>query len=105
MIWVPVILLLLFYAYVIYAGVKRVWSQLSFIQKSFFLPIALFYPVDILFNWTLGSLLFLEAPKELTLSERCERHIQGHNFLRKRIANQVCLLLNIFEPNHCENKL
>ncbi len=32
-------------------------------------------PLDILYNWLVGSLVFLEAPAELTFSRRLQRHI------------------------------
>lgn len=34
-------------------------------------------PLDILFNWFVGSIVFLEAPAELTFSRRLKRHIDG----------------------------
>jgi hypothetical protein len=38
-------------------------------------PLLLYFGIlDVLVNWVLGTLLFLDVPREFTLSQRCSRH-------------------------------
>ena len=45
----------------------------------------IFGPLDVLVNWTVGTLLFLEFPREFTLSKRCTRHYNDAGF-RGRVS-------------------
>jgi len=60
--------------------------------------------VDVLVNITIGTILFLEWPREWLLSQRLKRyHMQAFNW-RFTIAAWICEnLLNPFDPNksHC----
>lgn len=65
--------------------------------------VAVMFVFDIVFNVTLGSLVFMELPstKALTFTARCEIHLADQNW-RGDIARWVCNgWLNPFEPGHC----
>lgn len=62
-----------------------------------------FLSLDVLFNITLGSMVFLESPemKRLTFTARCKKWM-GHPSWRGKIAGWVCKgWLNPGEPGHC----
>jgi hypothetical protein len=56
--------------------------------------------LDIVFNLTLGSVIYREPPKELTFTSRCSRHKEGAGW-RKDKAEWWCRELNKFDPGHC----
>ena len=56
---------------------------------------------DAVFNVTLGSLLFLEPPRQWLFTERCALHRHEDGW-RGRLARWVCEgWLNPFEAGHC----
>lgn len=58
--------------------------------------------VDIVFNFTAGSLLFREMPDTFTFTQRCAEHLHDDD-RRGRIARWFCDgWLNPFEENHCQ---
>lgn len=57
--------------------------------------------LDVLLNWIVGSILFLEIPREFLLTERLQRHKKGKGW-RYKLAYWLCEnLLNPFDPGHC----
>lgn len=59
---------------------------------------------DVLFNLIVGSLLFLERPRELLFTSRVRRHATGSSRWRRRLAILICReLLDPFDPagKHC----
>lgn len=70
--------------------------------------------IDLVFNATLFSLIFLELPREWMLTQRLKRHIKSYDFFRngalrptrrKRLALWICRnLLNPFDHtgDHCD---
>ena len=59
--------------------------------------------LDVVFNVTLGSLVFLELPerRRLTFTMRCKKHMADAGW-RGRLARWVCEgWLNPFEAGHC----
>ena len=61
--------------------------------------------IDIVFNCTLFSLLFLELPREPMLTKRLKRHIKYGFGWRKSLAIWLCKnLLNPFDHSgdHCD---
>jgi len=61
--------------------------------------------VDAVFNIILGTLFFLELPKEWLFTHRLERHIKESLGYRKRFARWFCVnLLDPFDPDgvHCD---
>ena len=88
--------------FLIYVSIHKEWYMLAPLVKLVLLPFMLFYFVDIGFNFVFGTLLFLERPYELTLTQRCDRHLKDTGF-RGSIARALCNhLLNPFEPDHCK---
>lgn len=69
------------------------------------LPIFLIgYGIDILVNIFVMTPLFIELPKEWTVTGRLKRHINGESKWREVIAAWFCSnLLNAFDPGgkHC----
>lgn len=58
--------------------------------------------LDFLLNAIVGSLLFLEPPREWLLTDRLQRHKKKPDHWRFKIANYICgNLLNPFDPDHC----
>ena len=55
--------------------------------------------LDMLLNWTFLSVLMLEFPRELTMSERFERHHAGPPGWRRRVAEWAEPLLDPFDPD------
>lgn len=70
-----------------------------------YLTLAIGAVLDVAVNTTLGSLLFLEPPREFLLTKRLQRHIKHGDGWRKRLAHWLCRnLLNPFDPtgDHCD---
>lgn len=64
------------------------------------LPIG--FMIDVVYNVTLGSLIFWELPHELTLSQRMTRHIKEDDGWRKKVATWICSkLVEPWDYNHC----
>jgi hypothetical protein len=56
---------------------------------------------DLVFNVTVGSLVFLELPKTLMFTSRCSSHLKDEGW-RGDLARWVCDgWLNPFEAGHC----
>ena len=58
--------------------------------------------LDIAFNWTLFSVVFLEAPTTWTITQRCQRHMNDDGWRGYR-ARWICRrMLDPFqEGGHC----
>jgi len=85
-------------------NMKRNIKHVGLVAKLFAYP-AMFigYPLDVMFNVFVGSIFFIEMPKELLFTSRCKRHYKhpGH---RGNMARFFCKnLLNGFDPSgaHC----
>lgn len=76
------------------------------IPKIFHLPIKIiaFFGLlyDILFNWVFGTVMFLELPREMTLTERMKRILISKQDWRFYLALWICHnLVEPWDPNHC----
>lgn len=59
---------------------------------------------DVLFNWIIGTIMFIELPKEKLFTTRVSRHIKGNGW-RMKLAVFCCKnLLDPFDPSglHCK---
>jgi hypothetical protein len=57
--------------------------------------------LDVLFNWVVGSVGFMELPRECTFTARCAR-LRTATGYRGRLARWVCDgWLNPFQEHHC----
>lgn len=62
--------------------------------------------LDVIYNFVVGSILFVEAPQEWLFTSRLIRHIEESTGWRKRLANWFCRnFLDPFDPDpdgrHC----
>ena len=77
------------------------WSVTWFLA----LPIvAIAYVANAILNITLASVIFLDPPRELQVTGRLNRYIDGEDGWRKRAADWICShLLDPFAPDgdHC----
>ena len=80
-------------------------NELTGVAKLFGTPVLLVgLVIDAVADWTVCTALFLELPKEKTVTSRLKRHINSEGW-RSNIAAWICMnLLNKFDPsgNHCK---
>jgi len=92
----------LFASFLIYASVRRAWHSLKPVVKLLLIPFMVLWLLDVGFNFIFGTMMFLELPRQWTLSARCALHKRDYGF-RGTLARAICNhLLNPFDPNHCE---
>ena len=81
------------------ARVKRTVG-LSFWAKVLGYPVLFVgYTLDVLVNFFVCTLLFLELPKETTVTARLKRHNRYGSGWRQRLARWFEPLLDPFDPN------
>ena len=92
----------LWLGYVLTMHIVYRWDDLPLASRILGAPAALLaYVLDVFLNWTLCTVLFLDLPRERTITERLHRYQQRPG-LRARVAAWVCgHLLNPFDPEHC----
>ena len=56
--------------------------------------------LDVLFNATVGTVMFLELPKTWMFTTRCEMHMNEEGW-RGDLARWCCKWLNPIQTNHC----
>jgi len=76
-------------------------ARLTRTALAFALPIiALAIVIDVLVNLTLATLVFLDSPREWTVSERLARYLVGPSVWRAEVALWVgAHLLDPFDPS------
>lgn len=82
-------------------NLKRVseLGKLSGLAKVLGLPIILVgYGLDVCINFAVMTVIFIELPRELTVSGRLERHNRGDGW-RKSVAAWFEPLLDPFDPS------
>ena len=91
-------------AYLSVMSLMRVKEILSWETKLFAYPLAAIGVIsDFLYNITIGTVLFLELPREYLLTKRLKRHLNDDDF-QGSIARWLCRhLLDPFDPKgtHC----
>lgn len=107
--WMLGIVALLPFTWVLYISImgfkehKAEMGKVSLTIAYIILPFGLL--ADALFNFTWGSIMFLEFPKELLMTTRLKRHLSDHKMdWRDRNATWFCKeFLNIYDStgNHC----
>jgi hypothetical protein len=74
------------------------------IMRTMFLLAAVFVVVDVAFNWTWGTYLYREFPRELLFSARTKRHLRdtsGRSRVeQKRTARKWAEILNMVDRGH-----
>ncbi len=105
--WFLALTYLFWVCFLAYAGVKaakdagRAIPRLTMaLAMLFIVPSEIF---DIFYNLTLGSLLFAEWPRTLTLTARCSSHLHETGY-RGAVARWLCF--NLLDPfqmgGHCK---
>ena len=96
--------LLAYLLLVVFAGyctVKAHWNELRPEIKVLLAPMYSLIVVDVLFNLIPATFIFLELPAQLTLTQRCDKHLKDTNY-KGVLARYLCNnLLNIFQKDHC----
>ncbi len=62
------------------------------------------YALDVFVQVVVASVVFLDPPRDWTLTGRLKRYIAGPEGIRERVAVWMCAnLLNTFDPDgrHC----
>lgn len=86
------------WAFVAIMAAKRV--ELTRYWKVMLFPLAVAgLALDVLFNLTFGSVMYLELPREWLFTKRCQRHV-GDPGSRGRMARFWAKQLNLFDPGH-----
>lgn len=100
------VLYALWLLFILAMSFKRVWPNLGAVAKALAAPVIIIgFMVDVLVN-VASSVVFLDLPRELTLSRRLKRYHYNadHPWWRRRIADFVCQqMLDKFDPDgdHC----
>ena len=104
---VIILIALMFYGFQWYAGALQAWPRMLIVPRIFTLiGVAFFGAVDIFWNITIGSLIYLELPflHGVTFSQRTEYWFnQSNNDWRKTYllgANNWAALLNSISIDH-----
>jgi hypothetical protein len=88
--------------YVALMNLKRVRNDLHpFAKFNTYLLLGVGFPLDVVLNAVVGSMLFLESPKEWLLTSRLQRHKRQGGW-RGDVSRWMCEhLLNQFDSGHC----
>lgn len=60
-----------------------------------------FLIADFLFNVIIGSIIFIELPREILFTSRLKRKKREGSVDEQAIARRICATLNLFDPGHC----
>lgn len=110
MIWIGLFLADLYLFFIMYVagmGMVRAHAEgkLNGVLWVLCLPfVALSWVIDVLHNVTVFTLIFVELPRELTVTERLKRHVTQQTF-RGKLARWIAdTLLNSFDHtnNHVD---
>lgn len=97
--------LITFYVlYIAVINIYRDWDALTpWVQAFAFAPVVVMLVVDMLMNFTLFFLLFIDVPKEALVTQRLLRYRRGPDGWRKTVAIAICeRMLNPFDvKGHC----
>jgi uncharacterized membrane protein len=90
----------LFLGFLIYASVLQAWDKLKIGIKVLLAPVLIIFGgADILFNFTIGSLLFLERAHTYTFSQRLCQHLNDADW-KGHLAGAFSVPLNAIYPDH-----
>jgi hypothetical protein len=96
--------------YVLVMGLYRAQlaKRLGPVTVAMALPfLAIGYVMDLLANVLIASIVFLELPRELLVTDRLIRHTRGSHGWRAELALWICVtLLDVFDPSgrHCTDR-
>ncbi len=94
-----------FLFYAAFMGIKTnkdlLKSKLGLIWYGLYPWFILAMAMDVLFNWTIGTIYYREFPQELLFTARSSRHLKGSGIQLAR-AQFICSnLLDPFDVGHC----
>ncbi len=55
---------------------------------------------DVIFNWTVGTVICLEFPREFLFTDRLKRHWRGDDEKMKKRVDRWVKLVNMIDPGH-----
>lgn len=76
-------------------GVSFPWH----IKAAIYIYLATGLVFDVLWNWLIGSFIFLEIPRELLFTSRVKRHVRGVGW-RQHKAQKWARIMNKIDPGH-----
>jgi hypothetical protein len=95
----------LFVGFAAYAAIIQAWSKLKIGIKILYIPVLLVFGLsDVLFNLTIGSVLFWERAYTYTFSQRLCQHLNDTGW-RGHLAGAFSVPLNAIYPNHIHPNL
>lgn len=71
----------------------------GFVRYISLVTLAIGYVLDLAVNVIVMTIIFLEIPKETTVTARLKRHNEGTNRWRKYLASKFEPLLDPFDPD------
>lgn len=98
---IPATIMILLFAvgFALFGVLERLGSLPLFLGKLLYG--APFTVLNVLFNWTFGSFIFMEFPRELQFTSRTLRHKMSTDPEVAEMAHIICEQLNKHDPNHC----
>jgi len=90
--------------FVVTMAAKAAWSQLSIVPRVLlFVPALVAVMLDVTFNLTLATVLFVDHPQEWMFTQRLNRYKYGDSEWRTTVAVWICKnLLDPFQSGgHC----
>jgi len=90
----PITVLMLIW-FIVLAMLDKAFGRLML--WTVFAPLSIpFVVLDVLYNWIVGTWLFLDAPRELLFTDRLKRY-QFHDMA---LDDRFVMVLNYFEEGH-----
>jgi hypothetical protein len=107
MIEVLLFLLVFYYSYVLFTAIYRAHlkKQLRWFHYIIFAPaLVIAYLLDILAQYTVATVIFMDRPQEHLVTDRLQRYLANPNHKHFKKAKWFCEnMLDIFDPTgkHC----
>lgn len=100
------LLLCVFYvSYIAAINLIYSWEGLApWVRLTSFMPVFAFVVLDVVFNLTVATILFIDTPKEFMFTQRLTRYRKGDSGWRNTVSTKICTqALNPFDPTkkHC----
>lgn len=86
--------------YLLYAFGMTVHNRLTgWKQKAWYWTYGVcFYVLDVLYNWTVGTFIWWEFPRETLFTTRLERKVKEEG---SQLGCVLCKYLSVYDPDHC----
>ena len=87
-----------------YPTMKRIKDEEAELKWLLKIPAYLWFGIgiiaDVAFNFTWGSWIFREIPKEMLFTSRLVRHWRGTSITQKTTAEPGVEIINLIDPGH-----